>query len=143
MTETQDDGVNTCAHCMRREYELGLQALEAKVNGYFALSTERFEAIKLRFSERDIRFNQQASDHQAVVAAALTSTQRQVEQLAATALELGSLAQKVTSLEGRREGGNQAVGWIVTLAGLVITAILGLTGLLISHILTTGSINMH
>lgn len=132
MSDAQTNG--ECYAC-----ELRTKALEAKVEGYFALNSERFEAIKLRFNERDIRFNQQSSDHQAIITASLTTTQRQVEQLAATALELGSLSQKVTSLEGRREGGNQAVGWIVTLAGVVIAAILGVSGLLVSHIVTSGT----
>ena len=139
MVETQTGDNDLCGRCaLRREYELGLQTLDAKIDGHLALSAERFEAVKLRFNERDIRFNQQSADHQAIITASLTTTQRQVEQLAATALELGSLSQKVAALESRREGSNQAVGWIITLAGLLVTAVLGLAALLISHVIAPG-----
>jgi hypothetical protein len=128
-----------------------LRTLDDAVQKRTEIDAERFGAVNLRFAERDLRFAQQNTDHQASISAALASanaaTQRlettfskQIEALGARldaqavsqTERITDLKDRISSVEGERKGANISTTLVIGIVGSMLV----LAGLVITHVFT-------
>jgi len=127
--------------------------LQSQMEGHWSLDLERFRAVDLRFSERDLRFNQAAADNadaiRAALAAANSATARlentfskQIDtlgdrldkQVAGMVERINDLKDRITTIEGNRKGSENVIGWVIgasgVIMGIVIAVIAGIFSLI-------------
>ena len=122
------------------------------------LDTERFGAVNLRFTERDLRFAQQNADHQSAIAAALaavtsanarleTTFSKQIEALSAR-LDAQAIAQaeritdmkdRISAVEGERRGSTMSSTLMIGIVGSMLV----LAGLVVTHVFTNAPVTIH
>lgn len=125
-----------------------VRANDERHEGLKALLIERFEAINLRFRERDLRFDQSDRDHQKALEAALLSVSaatlkiettftKQIDAIqsagdaarAAINERISELRDRTVGSEGRNKGMDAVIGWVVGAAGAMIAIIVGIMSL--------------
>lgn len=95
------------------------------------LFDERFGTINLRFSERDLRFAQQAVDSQLAIDRALANLNVVLarletqfgKQIDAMTQRVDDLKTNVSEIQGNRQGSVQMVGWGIGAAGVILAVV--------------------
>ena len=137
-----DRAVHNLRELLSAEIKSAESSLTAKVEGHWALDLERFKAVDLRFSERDLRFSQAATDNSEAIRAALTAANNATVRLEMTFSKqidaigdrldkqvtgiierVTDLKDRIANVEGSRKGSDSVIGWVIGSAGVVVATI--------------------
>ena len=130
--------INSLRDVIMTELEGYKKIVQATIEGHWSLDTERFKTVELRFSERDLRFNQAALDNAEAIKSALTDVNSATTRLENTfgkqidglSDRLLDLKDRITAIEGNRKGSESVIGWVIGSSGVVMGIIIAvITGI--------------